>query len=51
LVPSYFAYQNFFEKANVGYGAAISSIMTAIIFILTAIFISVQMKHEGVGEY
>ncbi len=31
MVPSYFAYQNFFEKSNVGYGAAISTIMTMII--------------------
>ncbi len=51
IVPSYFAYQNFFEKANVGYGSAVAAIMTAIIIALTFIFISVQTKHEGVGEY
>lgn len=46
LVPSYFAYQNFFEKANVGYGAAISTIMTVIIVLLTILFIRTQMKYE-----
>lgn len=46
LVPSYFAYQNFFEKAKVGYGAAISTIITVIIVILTAFFIRTQMKFE-----
>jgi raffinose/stachyose/melibiose transport system permease protein len=46
LVPSYFAYQNFFEKAKVGYGATISTVMTIIIVILTVLFIRVQMKFE-----
>lgn len=46
IVPSYFAYQNFFEKSNVGYGAAISTVMTVIIILLTMIFINVQSKQE-----
>jgi raffinose/stachyose/melibiose transport system permease protein len=46
LVPSYFAYQNFFEKARVGYGATISTIMTIIILILTVFFIRTQLKFE-----
>jgi raffinose/stachyose/melibiose transport system permease protein len=46
LVPSYFAYQNFFEKARVGYGATISTIMTIIILILVAFFIRTQLKFE-----
>ena len=46
IVPSYFAYQNFFEKANVGYGATIATIMTVIIIILTVIFINVQSGQE-----
>lgn len=49
LVPSYFAYQNYFEKAQVGYGAAISMIMTIIIIVLTWIFISVQNRKEEQG--
>lgn len=50
IVPSYFAYQNFFEKAQVGYGSAISSIMTLIILLLTIFFIKIQLEHEAVGE-
>ncbi len=51
IVPSYFAYQNFFEKANVGYGSAISTIMTAIILLLTIIFIRQQARTEALGAY
>jgi raffinose/stachyose/melibiose transport system permease protein len=50
IVPSYFAYQNFFEKAQVGYGAAISTLMTLIILVLTAIFIRVQHWAERALE-
>ncbi len=46
IVPSYFAYQNFFEKAQVGYGAAISTLMTIIIVIVTAVFIWMQSREE-----
>jgi raffinose/stachyose/melibiose transport system permease protein len=51
IVPSYFAYQNFFEKANVGYGSAISTIMTVIILLLTIVFIRQQAKTEALGAY
>jgi raffinose/stachyose/melibiose transport system permease protein len=51
LVPSYFAYQNFFEKTNVGYGSAIAMIMTLIIIILEVLFITKQNKISGEGEY
>jgi raffinose/stachyose/melibiose transport system permease protein len=46
LVPSYFAYKNFFEKANVGYGSAISTVLTAIILALTFAFLRVQARGE-----
>ncbi|WP_028974589.1 carbohydrate ABC transporter permease [Spirochaeta cellobiosiphila] len=46
LVPSYFAYQNFFEKAKVGYGSAISTVMTTLILLLTLVFIRIQFKQE-----
>ena len=49
IVPSYFAYQNFFEKANVGYGSAIATVMTLIIVALTILFIRVQSR-QGLGE-
>jgi raffinose/stachyose/melibiose transport system permease protein len=45
-VPSYFAYQNFFERANVGYGAAISTVLTLIIIVLSIIFIRFQARSE-----
>jgi raffinose/stachyose/melibiose transport system permease protein len=51
IVPSYFAYQNFFEKTNVGYGSAIAMIMTLIIIILEVVFITKQNKLSGEGEY
>ncbi|AGL17617.1 carbohydrate ABC transporter permease [Actinoplanes sp. N902-109] len=44
LVPSYFAYKNFFEKAQVGYGSAISTVLTVIIVILAFVFIRLQNR-------
>ncbi|HEY5833961.1 carbohydrate ABC transporter permease [Streptomyces sp.] len=41
-VPSYFAYQNFFEKTQVGYGAAIATVLTVIIAVLTVVFLRIQ---------
>jgi raffinose/stachyose/melibiose transport system permease protein len=51
IVPSYFAYQNFFEKADVGYGATIATVMTIIIVLLTVVFINVQSKQELVEGF
>ncbi|NEE01425.1 carbohydrate ABC transporter permease [Phytoactinopolyspora halotolerans] len=45
-VPSYFAYQHFFERANVGYGAAIATILTLIIIALSIVFIRFQARSE-----
>jgi raffinose/stachyose/melibiose transport system permease protein len=50
IVPSYFAYQAFFERAQVGYGAAISTLMTVIILALTALFIRAQHRQERAME-
>lgn len=50
IVPSYFAYQNFFEKANVGYGSAIATLMTLIIVVLTIGFLRVQSRQEKIEE-
>jgi raffinose/stachyose/melibiose transport system permease protein len=50
LVPSYFAYQNFFEKANVGYGSAISTLMTLIILALSVFFLRAQARQQREGE-
>lgn len=46
-VPAYFSYQNFFEKANVGYGAAIATVLTVIIMGLAFLFLRAQNKKEG----
>ncbi len=46
LVPSYFAWQNFFEKFNAGYGAAISTVLTLIIIVLTYVFLRIQTRDE-----
>lgn len=41
-VPSYFSFQNFFDKTRVGYGAAIATVLTMLIVMLTAVFLRVQ---------
>jgi raffinose/stachyose/melibiose transport system permease protein len=46
LVPSYFAYQNFFEKAQVGYGSAIATVLTVIIVVLAVVFLRIQARSE-----
>ncbi|MFI1996165.1 carbohydrate ABC transporter permease [Actinoplanes sp. NPDC020271] len=46
LVPSYFAYKNFFEKAQVGYGSAISTVLTVLIIILAIVFLRLQNRAE-----
>ncbi|MFW6691169.1 carbohydrate ABC transporter permease [Streptomyces sp. MAR4 CNX-425] len=47
LVPSYFAYQNFFERAEVGYGSAISSTMTLLVLVIAASFLTRQAREDG----
>jgi raffinose/stachyose/melibiose transport system permease protein len=46
LVPSYFAYQNFFEKAQVGYGSAIATVLALIIVVLSVVFLRIQDRDE-----
>ncbi|MDY7087316.1 MAG: sugar ABC transporter permease [Actinomycetota bacterium] len=46
LVPSYFAYKNFFEKAQVGYGSAISTVLTVLIIALSIVFLRLQNRAE-----
>jgi raffinose/stachyose/melibiose transport system permease protein len=47
MVASYFSYQNFFQKANVGYGATMSTVLTFIIVLLTVLWVRVQTRQEG----
>ncbi|MEE1942170.1 sugar ABC transporter permease [Streptomyces sp. TRM 70361] len=49
-VPSYFSYQNFFEKTQVGYGAAIATVLTVIILLLTVVFLRVQTANDTEGR-
>jgi raffinose/stachyose/melibiose transport system permease protein len=46
-VPAYFAYQNFFEKTQVGYGAAVATVLTLLIVILLAVFLRMQSGSES----
>jgi raffinose/stachyose/melibiose transport system permease protein len=46
LVPSYFAYKNYFEKAQVGYGSAISTVLTVLIVVLAFAFLQMQNRSE-----
>ncbi|MEW2359018.1 sugar ABC transporter permease [Spirillospora sp. NPDC029432] len=41
-VPAYYSYQNFFDKTDVGYGAAITTVLTLIIVALTVVFLRAQ---------
>ncbi|MCO5998897.1 carbohydrate ABC transporter permease [Actinoallomurus rhizosphaericola] len=45
-VPAYYSYQNFFEKTQVGYGAAIATVLTLIIVVVMAVLINRQNKAE-----
>lgn len=45
-VPSYFAYYTFFKKLQVGYGSAISTVLTLIIIVVAALFIWLQYRGE-----
>jgi raffinose/stachyose/melibiose transport system permease protein len=49
-VPSYFSYQNFFETTKVGYGAAIATVLTLIIVVLTAAFIRFQGRADDANS-
>lgn len=46
LVPAYYAYQEFFTKRNVGYGATIATVLTILVVIVSIVFIRVQTALE-----
>jgi raffinose/stachyose/melibiose transport system permease protein len=51
LVPTYFAYQNFFgQRVNVGYGAAIATVLALIIVVLTLAVLRLQTRDERIEE-
>ncbi len=45
-VPSYFAYFTFFKKLNVGYGAAIATVLTLIIVVVAVAIMRWQARSE-----
>jgi raffinose/stachyose/melibiose transport system permease protein len=47
MVASYFSYKNFFENANVGYGATMSTVLTVIVMVITVVYIRVQTGQEA----
>ncbi|WP_043679327.1 carbohydrate ABC transporter permease [Streptomyces xylophagus] len=49
-VPSYFSFTTFFEKTQVGYGAAISTVLTVIILVLSLIGLKLQTRAEDAEE-
>jgi raffinose/stachyose/melibiose transport system permease protein len=49
-VPSYFAYFTFFKKLQVGYGSAISTVLTLLIVVVSIVFIRLQARSERRDE-
>ncbi|KUN82579.1 carbohydrate ABC transporter permease [Streptomyces griseoruber] len=45
-VPSYFSFTTFFEKTQVGYGAAVSTVLTVIILALAVLGLKLQSRAE-----
>jgi raffinose/stachyose/melibiose transport system permease protein len=46
LVPSYYAFQNFFVTSRVGYGAAVSTVLTIVIIAIAAGILALQRRAE-----
>ncbi|MBO0981521.1 carbohydrate ABC transporter permease [Microbacterium sp. SD291] len=46
IVPSYYAYRNFFELSRVGYGSAIATVMSVVIFIVAAVMLWWQHRDN-----
>ncbi|MFF0226102.1 carbohydrate ABC transporter permease [Streptomyces sp. NPDC004629] len=49
-VPSYFSFTTFFEKTQVGYGAAISTVLTVLILALSLLGLRFQSRAEDAEE-
>ena len=49
-VPSYFSFATFFEKTQVGYGAAISTVLTVIILLLAVLGLKLQTRAEDAEQ-
>lgn len=49
-VPSYFSFTTFFEKTQVGYGAAVSTVLTVIILAVSLVGLKLQTRAEDAEE-
>ena len=47
VVPSYYAYRNFFELSRVGYGSTIATVMSVVIFVVAAAMLTWQRRAEN----
>ena len=47
LVPSYYSYINFFGKSQIGYGAAISSVLAIVIAIVASVILVFQNRSAA----
>jgi raffinose/stachyose/melibiose transport system permease protein len=45
-VAGYFSFKNFFERARVGYGSSVATILSLLLIVLSAIILSIQTKRE-----
>jgi len=43
-VPSYYSYRNFFELSKVGYGSAIATAMSIVIFLVAGVMLWLQRR-------
>lgn len=46
IVPAYYAYSQFFQAQQVGYGATIATALTVVIAVVAVLFVGVQTKLE-----
>ena len=46
LVPSYYSFLNFFDKSKVGYGAAVSTVLTVVIVVVATLILTFQARSE-----
>ncbi|MCI0157751.1 sugar ABC transporter permease [Leifsonia shinshuensis] len=45
VVPSYYSYRNFFELSRVGYGSAIATAMSIVIFLVAGVMLWLQRRN------
>lgn len=48
VVPSYYAYRNFFELSQVGYGSAIATVVALVILVIAVVMLWFQRRSDNV---